>query len=405
MEIRPILTTLRRHKTAALLIVLEIALACAIVCNALFLVMQRVDNLRLPSGIAESELVQVRLSGIGKDANADAISQEDLAALRAIPGVTHATIVNQVPFQGGSWNSSLTLTPDQENSTLNAAMYEASEDTLATLGVRLVAGRDFLPDEYKLSSELENMEIAAMSGALIVSAEAAEKLFPDEPAVGKTVYMGGIPLHIVGVVERLTRPTQMGGNRSHSMILPIRLNYNNGGFYLLRTDPARRDEVLKAAVAALEKVAPNRLVMQQRSYEKIRADYFSDDRDMIGLLLIVCGLLLLVTALGIVGLASFWVQQRTRQIGVRRALGATKGQILAYFQTENFILATAGIALGMLLAFGVNQLLMSRYELPRLPWLYLPIGALVLWALGQIAVFGPARRAASVPPAVATRSV
>ena len=64
-----------------------------------------------------------------------------------------------------------------------------------------------------------------------------------------------------------------------------------------------------------------------------------------------------------------------------------------------------GIVLGMLLAYGINQLLMSKYELPRLPLHYLPIGAIALWLLGQVAVFGPARRAAAVPPAVATRSV
>ena len=59
----------------------------------------------------------------------------------------------------------------------------------------------------------------------------------------------------------------------------------------------------------------------------------------------------------------------------------------------------------MLMAYGINQLLMERYELPRLPALYLPVGAVALWLLGQVAVFGPARRAAAVPPAVATRSV
>jgi putative ABC transport system permease protein len=126
---------------------------------------------------------------------------------------------------------------------------------------------------------------------------------------------------------------------------------------------------------------------------------------MMWLLVAVCIALLVVTALGIVGLASFWVQQRTKQIGVRRALGATRGQILRYFQTENFLLATLGIVIGMMLAYGINQLLMGKYELPRLPALYLPIGAVVLWLLGQLAVFGPARRAAAVPPAVATRTV
>jgi putative ABC transport system permease protein len=110
-----------------------------------------------------------------------------------------------------------------------------------------------------------------------------------------------------------------------------------------------------------------------------------------------------VTALGIVGLASFWVGQRRRQIGVRRALGARRVDVLRYFQTENFLLATMGIVLGMALAYGVNLFLMREYELPRLPLLYLPVGAVLLWLLGQVAVLAPALRAASVPPVVATR--
>jgi putative ABC transport system permease protein len=112
-----------------------------------------------------------------------------------------------------------------------------------------------------------------------------------------------------------------------------------------------------------------------------------------------------ITGLGIVGLASFWVQQRTRQIGIRRALGATKRDIVHYFQLENFILATIGIVLGMLLAYGINLWLMDKYGVPRLPSEFLPIGALLLWLLGQVAVLGPALRAAGIPPAIATRSV
>jgi putative ABC transport system permease protein len=137
----------------------------------------------------------------------------------------------------------------------------------------------------------------------------------------------------------------------------------------------------------------------------LRRAYFASDRAMAGLLVGVIAALLLVTALGVVGLASFWVQQRRRQIGIRRAIGATRGDILRYFQTENFLIVSGGIALGMLLAYALNLVLMQHYELPRLPLYYLPIGALVLWGLGQLAVLGPALRAAAVPPVVATRSV
>jgi len=135
----------------------------------------------------------------------------------------------------------------------------------------------------------------------------------------------------------------------------------------------------------------------------MRRDFYSRDRAVIWLLVSVCVALLAVTAFGIVGLASFWVQQRTRQIGIRRALGATRRQVVAYFQTENLLLSAAGIVLGMLLAYAGNQVLMHYFETDRLPLLYLPLGAIALFALGQAAVIGPALRAASVPPIVATR--
>ncbi|MFN3704207.1 ABC transporter permease [Thermomonas sp.] len=407
MEIRPILSTLSRHKTAAALIVLEIALTCAILCNALFLVTQRLETLNLPSGMDDEHLIMARADGIGEQVDADARSREDLAALRAIPGVTDAVIVNQVPFRNGSWNTALGTRPNQEHPSLLAAQYMTSEGTLKAMGLKLVAGRDFQPDEFKNVTDLEKTEDpATLTSSVILTAPAARKLFPDGTPLGKTIYMANIPLTVVGVVETLARPAPMAGDRQNSLIFPTRLNFANGGFYLVRVaDPARRAEILKAVDAALEKVDPNRLIRPATTYEDSRRDYFADDRDMIGLLLIVCGLLLLVTALGIVGLASFWVQQRTKQIGIRRALGATRGQILRYFQTENFLLATVGIVLGMVMAFGINQMLISKYELPRLPLYYLPAGALALWLLGQLAVLGPARRAAAVPPAVATRSI
>ena len=406
MEIRPILSTLMRHKTAALLIVLEVALSCAIICNALFIVSQRMHTLSLASGMDDDRLIEIGLSGIGQQPDGDARSAEDLAALRAVPGVESVAIVNQLPFQHGSWNTSLATSADQEIPTLNATQYMVGEGTLKTMGLTLVAGRDFNADEFRSRQAMEkDPNLSAMSMAVILSKPTADKLFPEGGAVGKTLYMANIPLTVVGVVDTLLRPNLMGNNRDYSVVFPIRMNFANGGRYLIRvTDPARRSEVLEHSLAALDKNDPNRMAWRKRTYEEGRAEYFANDRDMIGMLLMVCGLLLLVTALGIVGLASFWVQQRTRQIGVRRALGATRGQIMRYFQTENFLLAGAGIAIGMLLAFGINQLLMSQYELPRLPLWYLPVGAVVLWLLGQVAVLGPARKAASVPPAIATRS-
>lgn len=412
MDIRPILSTLLRHKTAAALIVLEIALTCAIICNALFMISDRVAQMSEVSGVAEDELVRIRVGSIGNDPDAVARTRSDLAALRAIPGVKAATVLNQVPYGDSSWNSGVRLDPDQQQMTLNATTYLAEEQFMDTLGLKLVAGRTFNPDEYQDSGPLLNAVGGDFSiPVAIITRRMAERLFPGENPIGKEFYSWSArPTRVVGVVEHLVRPNNVGGPgaREYAMVFPLRSDYHMGGSgtYLLRTDPERRQEVLEAARKVLQAGGADRIIRDQdcRTLEQMRRDYFRGPRSMAWLLGTVCVALLLVTALGIIGLASFWVQQRTKQIGVRRALGATRGQILRYFQTENFLLATVGILLGMVLAFAINQVLMGRYDLARLPLWYLPVGAVLLWGLGQLAVLPPARRAASIPPATATRS-
>ncbi|MDH5824858.1 ABC transporter permease [Luteimonas sp. RD2P54] len=410
MDIRPILSTLLRHKTAAALIVVEIALSCAIICNALFLISNRVERINLVSGVADNEIVRIQITGIGEDDNAAALTRADLALLRGLPGVEAAVATNQVPFTNSSWNTSVGLVPDQQRPTANLTQYFGDEHFLPTFGLRLLEGRNFNADEIQEWEVVDAPGADIPPTALIITRKAAERLFPGESAVGKRVYLSrNQATPVVGVVEHLIRPSDQGGpaEKEFSMILPLRLPYTVGSNIMLRTDPERRQEVLEAAKEALLSNGPNRIILEEntKTLEELRREYYQEDRAMVWLLVAVCIALLVVTALGIVGLASFWVQQRTKQIGVRRALGATRGQILRYFQVENFLLATLGIVVGMLMAYAINQLLMGRYELPRLPLVYLPVGAVALWLLGQFAVFWPARRAASVPPAVATRSV
>ena len=410
MDIRPILSTLLRHKTAAALIVVEIALSCAIICNALFLIGNRVERISLNSGIADNELVRIQITGIGEDENAVALTRADMTALRGLPGVKAAVATNQVPFTNSSWNTSVNLQPDQPRPSAGLTMYMGDEHFLPTFGPTIVEGRNFNADEIQEWEVLDAPGADTTPPAVIITRKAAEKLFPGESALGKQLYISrDKPTPVVGVVDHLIRPSDQGGpaEKEFSMIMPVRLPYTVGSNIMLRTTPERRAEVLAAAQEVLKANGPNRIILvdNTKTLAELRQEYYQADRAMVWLLVAVCIALLVVTALGIVGLASFWVQQRTKQIGVRRALGATRGQILRYFQVENFLLATVGIVIGMLMAYAINQLLMGRYELPRLPLSYLPIGAVALWLLGQIAVYGPARRAAMVPPAVATRSV
>jgi len=405
MDILPILAALKRQKTAAALIAIEIALCCAIVCNALFLIIHRVERSNSVSGAADSELIRIRTAGLGDEADADARAREDIAALASLPGVRAASLTNQVPFGSSSWNSGLRLSKDDRSTIANVGAYYGDENLLETLGVRLIAGRDFVPEDYL---EFEDYLRAGIGEPKvgIITRTLARKLYGDADPLGREFYAGDSPTTVIGVVERLLRP-RVDEDMSFaemSMILPVRMG-SGYGMFLLRAEPADRAAVIEAAKQRLRELSPNRIVLDAQTIEQLRSDYFKQDRVMAGLLVAVVVALLVVTALGIVGLASFWVQRRRRQIGIRRALGATRAQILRYFQTENFLIVSVGIVLGMAAAYGISGWLMRHYELPRLPLLYLPVGAVTLWLLGQIAVLAPALRAAAVPPATATRSV
>jgi putative ABC transport system permease protein len=405
MDILPILSTLRRHKTAASLIVIEIALTSAIVCNALHLIGHRLEVLNHDSGLPEAELVVLGVRGTGASADAEQISLQDLQAFRTLPGVKSATAINQVIYGDNSNNTSVRKVADKNVASPAAAMYLGGEQAVATMGLKLVEGRDFKPEEILAASAIDEQDQPKI-GQVIINRALAEKLYPGESALGQPFYgLSDEPSTVIGVVERLTHPYpgRAQQDEGYSMLYPVRPTFR-GGTYLLRVEPLQRDAVLKAAAAAIERIDGTRIVNDSKMLTEMRASYYAQDRSMAWLMGGVIVALLVVTAFGIVGLASFWVQQRTRMIGTRRALGATRGQILRYFQLENFLLSGMGIVLGMVGALALSLVLMSNYELPRLPWVYLPIGALALWALGQLAVLAPARRAAALPPVTALRA-
>lgn len=410
MQIRPILSTLRHHRLTATLLTLQVAFTCAIVCNVAFMVAQRVQRISVATGIAENELSVIHSSGIEKDENVQARHATDLAALRAIPGVRSVVAVsyslplNQSEDSSGICPSKQALDRAIQRNSIEGsgcvepAVYDGTPGLVGTLGLRLVEGRDFLPDEYVSKGK---------PAVAIITRALARKLYPGRSALGQSMYDGDNFIRVVGIVDTLLRPNlRKPGVDGDSMIWPQRPD-GMGVLYVLRSAPQDRQRVLRAAEAALLKASPDRIIDPKRmqAYTRIRHAYFQRDTTMIGLLIASALGLLFVTALGIAGLANFWVQQRRRSIGIRRAIGATRGDILHYFQAENFLIVSAGIVSGVLLAIGLNLVLMRHYELPRLPLWYLPVGALVLWGLGQLAVLSPALRAARVPPVVATRSV
>ena len=409
MTPRPILSALRRHKIAALLIVLEIALAFAIVSNAVYMVIGRLQRVDLPSGIDERNLVLLRLATAGKQNGSVASAQTDLTALRAIPGVVSASAINTLPLSDSQWGLAYSLRPMRAFSDgVPAPVFFGGPELLQTLGIRVIQGDALRPSAYSDLSPKDVFKTFVNARQALITKAFAHRLWPHASAVGKVMYMGATPVLVVGVVSNIIKPYISASADDpanyYGVISPFRTGPDLNAWYALRCQPADCARVLKAAATKLQAMHPTETLISRESFRHMRERYFRNDRAMAWLLVSTIIALLGVTAIGIVGLASFWVQQRTRQIGVRRALGARRIDILRYFQTENFLLATAGIALGCAAAISINVWLMTHYAVPRLPIVYLPIGAALLWLLGQLAVLGPALRASRVPPTTAMRT-
>jgi putative ABC transport system permease protein len=404
MDVKPILSALARHRVAALLISLEIALACAVLCNAFFLVSSRLGMMRIDSGIDEASLATVSLSGCDGCSEAD-VNGRVLGALRAIPGVRAAGVANAVPFGRRAGDAGVTLDAEGRRFGGVPHFYAFGPDAIQTLGLHPAHGRAFASGDFQHADNF-----LPKDSQVWITQSLADHLWPGEDALGREFWVSDFHFRVAGLLAHFARPnpgrSQNGvAGADWSVVVPVSGD-SLLGTYVLRADPVDMPRVAEAARVAMARAVPEAVLDEQwsRPVSELRHAFFQPDRSMAWLLAGVIASMLLVTALGIVGLASFWVAQRTKQIGIRRALGATRRDILRYYQVENFLLATAGIVLGMFLAYAGNLLLMKQFELARLPLAYLPAGAALLWILGQVAVLGPALRAAAIPPVTATRS-
>lgn len=406
MEIRPILSAMRRNRSGPLLVALQVALSLAILANALHIVVQRQALSARPTGLAAEEQVfalQVRHLRPASHERQLALQRAETAVLGAVPGVLAVAKVSQMPLSRIGIASNITTAPGQTGTRHFAAVYRSPDALLATWGLRLSAGRDLAPADVR---EADQNTSARLPEVALITAALAQRLWPDGASpLGRTIYFdGGSAARVAGVIERLqSHHARAGSDGELAVIVPLRQTGESEVLYTLRAAPGQLEPVMRAAQAALQAAAPEPLVLRPRSMGELRAERYRAERGLAWMLVAVCVLLLLTTAGGIVGMASLWVTQRRQQIGVRRALGARRRDIVRYFITENVLITTAGIGAGVPLALGLNQLLVSQLDMARLPPAYLLAGGAVFWLLGAVAACGPAWRAASISPALATR--
>ena len=401
LELGPMLRALMRNKIGALLIALQIALTLTIMVNAIFMMLARSAQMARPSGLDEQNTFYLTNTVFAPNYNLQAALAQDLQRIRQTPGVVAATQINAIPLSGGGWSMSLQNKPGDDIDGTGVAVYMVDEQGIAAMGLELIAGENFAPSDVIWRDQ----GATEWPAKIILSQAMAAQMFDGDwkKALGQTLYINNHePMQITGIIKSLQAPWNGWDNVENAMLVPQQLDSRNSRFFI-RTEPGRRDALMPQLEKALAESDKGRIVRNMQTMEQTRADSYREDLATYNILLTVIIVLTLITGFGIVGLAMFSINRRTRQIGTRRALGASQWQIMRYFMLENLLISGLGVLLGIGGAIGLNIWLVSTFAMkPLTPGLLL-IGCAALLAVGQLAVSYPALIAARISPATATR--
>jgi len=403
LETGLILRALARNKIGAMLIALQIALTMAIMVNAIFMIQDRQQQMQRASGLDEANTFYLTNTIFGQNYNIISHLQTDLNMIRNTPGVIDAIQINAVPLSGSGWSMALQHQPGEDQDAVGSAIYMVDEHAINSLGLELIAGTNFSQADVEIRQDGQS----TWPAKTIITKAFAENLYPDDwqSAIGKTVYISqNQPLQIIGVVKAMQAPWNGWNGVERSMLVPFHREAK-GGYYFIRTEPGQRDALMPIIEKALAESDKERIIRRVTTVEETRKRSYQQQNATNKILMTVVITLTLITGFGIVGLAIFSINRRTKQIGTRRALGATKGQIMRYFMMENFLISSFGILIGSVGAVALNMWLVNRFNLSPISFELIAFGVLALFIVGQLAVLYPARKAAMIPPATATRTI
>lgn len=403
-----ILHSLRRHQLTVLILIIEVAFSFSVVCNMALMASHRVLAWHQESGLQESGLGMLsstdRSSASGD--NHWVRTVEAMRAIETVSGVEAVAAVQSLPLNGSSYNISFSRSLPVDSGSgegVQVSAFIGSPNMVNVLGLEISKGRSFTRDEYVLNKD----QGAALTeaGSVLVSEQLARKLFGSRNALGQVVYVERHPMRIVGIVRHLLSPAPtLGAENELTAIVPVLPNSDTTAF-LVRAKPTDLDRTLHRSAQALFTANPNGVIENVGPYEDLRTKYFQHDVAMLRLMIYALVALLVVTIIGIAGLVSFWVSRRGKSIGVRRALGALRSDIIYHFLVENICVVVAGLCVGIAGAYTLNAYLIRHYGESPMSVIFLLFGIVLMVVAGQLASLGPAIRAAKIPPSAAMRGM
>jgi len=403
MEFGPIFRALLNNRTRFWLILVEVALTLAIVVNCTSIFLEKRQSFLAPTGMDTDNILAITTEPFGEnfadEEFVESVGEADLRQLRSHPSIIDATPTHFFPLSG-SGSSIGRKAAGSEIDTVSIGYFMVDEHGIDTLGTNLIEGRNFNSSDIELSSDDDAPQ------NIIITKAVADRVFPDGNVIGSRLsnqdneHTGTI----IGVIDSMSNSWPRSGMGGQTMLLPGKDRDNREMNYLVRAEPGAIDSLYTELDELLVSLENDRIVTV-RTLSEIKLRYFRRTLMAMKIWAAVVVLMIIVTSLGIVGLTSFSVTQRIREIGTRRALGATRAAILRYFLLENWLITTIGLTIGTILTILLNYILAQYAEAPKIDWLLMAGGATVLWAAGLLAALIPALRATTVAPEIATRTV
>ena len=388
-----------RNKTSAILVAMQLAITVTVIVNEYAGITEQLDRINSETGLdSEEDLFTIRSTGFGEDFNVSASITEDLLLIHDTNGVIGAYATNSVPLSFNTWRTSIATTTDADAISSSPSWYMVDEHAQSTLGFKLLYGEYFNAEDI--------IPEGTDPSKIIISQEVAGSLFPGTPlneVVGKAVYSGShVPQTIIGIVDKLHAPSGPVATAYHTMLQP-QIPQRPSMMYVVRTEPLIRSEVMQAIVDKLSASNEDRILRDPVTFDERHAEYFRGTRVTVWVLSVTMVVLLIITACGIVGLVSFTVQRQTKQIGTRRALGATVTDVAAYYLLQYGVICITGLLVGVALAVACNILFVEQFEFPVVSASHVTWGVLATFCITMLAVSVPSIRAAQADPAVALR--
>lgn len=399
-----------KNKATIVLTVFQVALTLAILVNtyASFDGFKKMigDNM----GMDQERIVTAEITSINLP---DASGSEDVLdfyrdhatqnfnIISEIPGVESVSNIDSFPMSDDAKVEKVSLARDSETS-MPITVYTGDEKVIGTLGLEVVAGSNFLSSDaqWVIDSEIANRQPLA-----IISSALAKNLFGEENPLGKTIYISNQQLTVAAVTNVLPGLHPLWANSKYSAIVPGRLAFEKRRFMIKVSSNAQVNHVLSQVENDLTGGAhANRFIVFISTIKDIKEETLNSASSTLKILGFVSILLLVVTAFGTYGQTSFLVSKRGKETGIKRAIGATKSDVLIYYLAENSLVTVIGIFFGLALAYMLNFLLVSGLGATKINTEIVIPSILFIWVVGILSAILPAWQATRIPPALATRS-